>query len=374
MSLKFQPLITLIVLILTLNTASAQFLFSSPENNFAAISDFIEQTNQTIYISMYEFTSPQIAGFLEGKNATIIVEGGPPGGLEEISKKILCKLSEKHNVYLYKGDLRFLHAKYMITGDSVLVSSENFAESKNRGWGVWVSDSNIANKLLEVFQEELEDSVPYKCNLENYSLSPSAYSKSFSTTTDYVKVQIENLDLVTAPENAVEKITQLIRSANESIYIEQFYIRNWEEKKNPFLEESIEKARQGLEVRVLLDSVWYNKEENGKIVDYVNSIAEKENLNLEARLIDLGNLDKLHNKGMLIDEKIALVSSINWNENSPTNNREVGLIVEGSVDYFVDLFKRDFQGEKEYVAVSYFYLVLSIVAVGGFLYIFRNKI
>jgi len=371
----YKSFVTFIVLILTLNTASAQILFSGPENDVAAISDFIDSANQTLYISVYEFTSPLIMGFIDKKNinATILVEGGPPGGLEEISKKILCKLSKRHEVYLYKGDLRFLHGKYMISRDSVFVSSENFADSKNRGWGVWVSDKDIAGKLLEVFQEDLENAEKYKCNLEDYSISKNYNTKA--STTDYVKTSLEKIDLVTAPENAVDKITQLIRSANESIYIEQFYIRNWNDN-NPFLEEAIQKARQGLEVKILLDSVWYNLEENGKIVDYVNSVAEKENLNLEAKLVDLQlkEFDKIHNKGMIIDKKIVLVSSINWNENSPTNNREVGLIIEGDIDYFVDLFQRDFQGEKEYVATSYLYLIISIVAVSGFLYVFRNRL
>ena len=249
----YKSIITFIVLILTLNTASAQILFSSPENDIAAISDFIEDANQTLYISVYEFTSPLIMGFLNKKNinATILVEGGPPGGLEEISKKILCNLSKRYEVYLYKGDLRFLHAKYMISGNAVFVSSENFADSRNRGWGVWVSDKHIADKLLEVFQEDLENAEKYKCNLEDYSISKNYNTKA--STTDYVKTSLEKIDLVTAPENAVDKITQLIRSANESIYIEQFYIyKNWGTKKNPkpnlFLEKVLEKAKEVMKI------------------------------------------------------------------------------------------------------------------------------
>jgi len=38
----------------------------------------------------------------------------------------------------------------------------------------------------------------------------------------------------------------------------------------------------------------------------------------------------------------VLVSSINWNENSPRNNREIGVIAEGPVaDYFVGKFFTD---------------------------------
>ena len=36
----------------------------------------------------------------------------------------------------------------------------------------------------------------------------------------------------------------------------------------------------------------------------------------------------VHNKGIIVDNKSVLISSINWNENSVTNNRETGIIIE----------------------------------------------
>ena len=104
----------------------------------------------------------------------------------------------------------------------------------------------------------------------------------------------------------------------------------------------------------MLDSYWYNIEEsdpksNFHTTDYINEIAEKENLSLEARLIDLDRtgLEKLHTKGMIIDDEKALVSTINWNENSPRNNREVGIVVSGNAaNYFTEVFMYDWEGGK----------------------------
>jgi hypothetical protein len=55
-------------------------------------------------------------------------------------------------------------------------------------------------------------------------------------------------------------------------------------------------------------------------------------------------LSKLHNKGMIVDGKWTLISSINWNRNSVAQNREAGVIIENEevAQYFTDLFYWDY--------------------------------
>lgn len=63
---------------------------------------------------------------------------------------------------------------------------------------------------------------------------------------------------------------------------------------------------------------------------------------MEARLIrtEINGLDKIHNKGVIVDGHKVLVSSVNWSLNSPLNNREVSLLFDhpdlGS--YYTDVF------------------------------------
>jgi phosphatidylserine/phosphatidylglycerophosphate/cardiolipin synthase-like enzyme len=103
-------------------------------------------------------------------------------------------------------------------------------------------------------------------------------------------------------------------------------------------------------VRVLLDSYWYNIEEesdNDEMAALINRIAAAEGLPLEARTADIesNNLEKIHNKGVIVDDKSVLVSSINWNTNSPNFNREAGVIIghPGVARYFKDVFEDDWQ-------------------------------
>ena len=83
------------------------------------------------------------------------------------------------------------------------------------------------------------------------------------------------------------------------------------------------------------------------MVAYINRIAREENLPLQARLADLedNNLLQVHNKGVIVDQRKVLISSINWNENSPTFNREAGVIIEhpGVGAYFSGIFEDDWK-------------------------------
>jgi phosphatidylserine/phosphatidylglycerophosphate/cardiolipin synthase-like enzyme len=60
-------------------------------------------------------------------------------------------------------------------------------------------------------------------------------------------------------------------------------------------------------------------------------------------------VEKIHNKGVIVDGEKVLVSSINWNMNSPTFNREVGLIIEhaGLGEYYTGVFERDWRSAEK---------------------------
>jgi len=77
----------------------------------------------------------------------------------------------------------------------------------------------------------------------------------------------------------------------------------------------------------------------------INRIGTSERIPLEGRCINLhiNQLEKIHNKGVIVDDKYVLVSSINWNSNSPNFNREAGVIIEhpGVARYFRNVFEDD---------------------------------
>lgn len=57
----------------------------------------------------------------------------------------------------------------------------------------------------------------------------------------------------------------------------------------------------------------------------------------------LKGLAKLHNKGVIVDGELTLVSSINWGQGAVFRNREAGVIIHSPevADYFTRVFLWD---------------------------------
>ncbi len=348
--------IAVIFFILSYTALAAKITaFAAPDSSYEALAQFING-NDNFMIEVYTFDNYNIAKLLQNKNFTLIVDEAPAGGMSNDKKFLLCTLN-KGNVWLYQSRY-YMHAKYAVSGSKVLVVTENFGYHGfpdgygNRGFGVIVEDDKTANDFVSIFNEDLKKSKPFVCD-KGYTVAErekKIYQNKFN-----IEEFSGTAKSVFAP-NAVSELVDFINSSKKRLYIAQLYVyKEWGSKKeprpNPLLETSIERARSGVEVKLLLDSSWFNVDDEGKsnedTVDYVNNIARKENIDLQAKLIDLNklNLDELHGKLIIADNSV-LVSSINWGENSPTNNREAGVIIYGDAsDYYAKVFLNDWNPE-----------------------------
>jgi len=160
--------------------------------------------------------------------------------------------------------------------------------------------------------------------------------------------------LVVGPDANLDPdgILDLLASANARLSIETFYIEDrWRNTTNPFLEGAFDAARRGVTVRILLDGSWSSVEAdsgtNDDVVARINRRAEEEHLPLEARLLEpRGSIQRLHNKGVVVDGRAVLVSSMNWALGSATENREIGVVLEdrGIAQRFEAAFDADWEG------------------------------
>lgn len=396
--------IILILLLLPYGTHATELYapditaFVSPDSSYASVEEIVDSANSSIYLHFYTFENSYVArriaaAALRGVEVILVVEESPAGGISDEEKAVLDMLGSVGAAPYYNTDeaIRYNHAKYMIVDNSsVLITTENLGYSGfpvdnsfgNRGWGVIVYGSGVAEYFLNLFFEDIKEAEA----VENYGISPSYEIKKGKYAPKFKAQKYEGNFLVvpfTAPEEAIESIISFINSANDSLLIEQFYVyKYWGKRKygspettpNAFLEAAIDAARKGVRVRILLDSTWYNVERDDPVsnyytVQYINEIARDEALDMEARLADKRTgLEKLHVKGVVIDDKAVLISSVNWNEHSPTKNREIGLIVYGDVaHYFSRVFASDWEGggkeDNRYLVLLAFALGVAIVII-----------
>lgn len=350
--------------------ADSVTVFVSPDSSYNEVINFIDSARDELIISIYEFTSADIAHAVNravdrGVRVKILAEGGPVGGMPEEEKGVLNYLSNAGaDVYTIESAsklparYRYLHNKYAVCdGYRTLITSENFKDSGipktgsrgNRGWGIIVSDTETAEYFTNVFESDLAgyDIVGYEPGdevMKEGGVYESAYGLYGSKTVHNVAVTP-----VISPDTSY-LIKDLITSSSKSLDVQQAYISKYPGgEENEWLDAVIDAAQRGVNVRVILDGMYYNTQDDADNDELVARLNRMNLQNLRARLMNPDkNIIKLHNKGLISDGRYVLVSSVNWNYNSPNNNREAGIIVESEeiAKYFTEVFDYDFGGVK----------------------------
>lgn len=368
--------------------------YTSPDSSYSTLTNLLNNAKTTIDLNVYEFQNTYLLTSLKnaiarGVKVRIFLEGQPVGGLLDQSKYVAQQITNAGGqVRFIINDptnerfkrYRFDHAKYAIVdGTSVFIQSENWKETGvpttntygNRGWGIIVQNTNFASYVKNVFEADwnpsFRDSFPYTPGTAYGDPSAGFIPDTSNPTGSYPALfpskNITGTFTVTpifAPDSTMlreKAILGMIRNAKTELLVEQLYIhKHWgstttgspETTPNIYLEEVINAARRGVKVRVVLDSAFLDASDprdNQYTVQYINQIAANEGLDMEAKLINLSalHLEKVHNKGVIADQKV-LVSSINWSENSPINNREAGVIIENTdvANFYKEIFWWDY--------------------------------
>lgn len=111
----------------------------------------------------------------------------------------------------------------------------------------------------------------------------------------------------------------------------------------------------------------------------INRIGTSERIPLEGRCINLhiNQLEKIHNEGVIVDDKYVLVSSINWNSNSPNFNREAGVIIEhpGVARHFRNVFEDDWLPSISSPAITpdYLKIVAAILVIALLIVVYYRR-
>ncbi|WP_410513458.1 phospholipase D-like domain-containing protein [Paenibacillus sp. BR2-3] len=368
--------------------------YTSPDSSYNAVTNLFNSATTSIDLNIYEFQSTFLMNTLKqalarGVQVRVFAEGQPVGGLTDQSKYVSQQIVNAGGQVRYIISdtanqrfkrYRFDHAKYAIVdGTKVALQSENFKSTGtpttnsygNRGWGIIINNVDFANYVKNVFNTDwnvlFKDSYPYTPGtaygeptagfVPDTSNPSGSYAAPFASQTFTGTMKVTP---VFAPDSTFLKekaIIGMMRNATTSLYVEQLYIhKHWgasatgtpQSDPNIYLEEVIAAARRGVAVKVILDSAFLDptdSRDNTHTVQYINNIASTEGLNMSAKLINLTSthLEKVHNKGIIADSNKVLVSSINWSENSPMNNREAGVIVENASvgAYYENIFMWD---------------------------------
>jgi len=192
---------------------------------------------------------------------------------------------------------------------------------------------------------------------------------SFETRHEPERVTVESTSVLVAPDNAAEELVSTIDSADERLLVQQVRI---DSRENALLRAALRAADRGVRVRIHLAGSWYVEDDNAELVAWLNRRSETEGWDLEARVDDPDGYEKLHTKGLVVDDT-AVVGSLNWVRSAKSDNREVVVALEGSeaADYYAAVFEGDWS-EAGQRAVPAGLLAAAAAAGGGGLVVLRR--
>ena len=367
----------------------------SPDNAYRVISDFLGSAQHSIVMEMHTFDNLGLLDVLtrtigRGVSATILLEGGPVGGIDD-QEKWVCQQIEAAGGqcwFMYSDstkDIRarydYVHAKMIVVDDKVVaIGSENFSPRTltyddfsdgtvgHRGVYLLTDAAGVISRALDIWRADFDpvnhrDLIRWSSGDPKYGPPPIGFAPNYSIEVSGYRIRYPQpltltapltFEVVSAPENALHATDSLLgwinrSGAGDAIDVEQLDEPTYwgASTSNPIadpnvrLEALIAAAGRGAKVRLLLDRYFDDSTKpnsNAATVKYIESLrafSPTLTANLEARLGDPA-MYGLHNKMFLFDvggQRVVHAGSLNGTETSNKVNREVALQVESSAAY-----------------------------------------
>ena len=363
-------------------------LHVSPEAGWAQLSAFLLGVQQELMVGLYDFTSAHILHTLEsalaGKAMTLTMDHPPKNPTadqtdEETRRELEAQLRERFQAawaltrpdslapawiyptaYHIKVAVRDQNSLWLSSGNwnnsnqpeidvSDLPAARRIAKAHDRDWHVVVTGGSLpvtfgrflahdfqvardakariaAPPMLSAFPPPREQEVPAAV------LATARLPRElFPPITIAGRIRIQPL---LTPDNYQPHVLALIGSAREKFYMQTQYIhpsgRAGDELHDGLIAAVSERVRAGVDVRLICSEF--------ETPDWVEKLADA---GLDPAVVRIQ--PKVHNKGIVVDGQVAMISSQNWSADGTLRNRDAGMIISDprAAAYFEQIFLHD---------------------------------
>jgi hypothetical protein len=375
-----------------LNTVTAPMeviVHVSPEKGWEMLHDFLDQTNTTLTVGMFDFGAPHIKEAIEAiakkdsfEKMVLALQPGSSTGHgskeddltdEKMVRALRISMADKfQNAWVKVGRVNgwvpsSYHIKVAVRdSESIWLSSGNWQSSNqpdlsdssssqkellntyNREWHIILSNAEIAKTyeafLLNDYEYNKEDLTFESFTEEIYFLLPQPEQLLLEAFVPLKRFEEKTINReITAtpllsPDNYFEEVLQLVNSAEHELLIQNQTFNApepWHAKLNELMDAVLRKQEEGVDVKIIFRN-------------FLPSVARK---NLE-KLVEMG-FDasqikvhpKCHTKGVIVDKKTVMVGSQNWSNDGVSVNRDASVIFydEELAEYFHNIFMHDWQ-------------------------------
>jgi phosphatidylserine/phosphatidylglycerophosphate/cardiolipin synthase-like enzyme len=316
-------------------------LFVAPDGSRDALWHFLNSAQQSIYVEIFGINSPYILDlihelhvakptldmkFLIGWNSL-----GYPNQNKYVANNLtLLGYPVK---WTSSSEFTYAHQKFVIIDNkTTIVHSGNWAKTSfpevgkmsNREWNIAMTDTDVAQYYRNVFDYDWGNGVDYDAGTHGtgtpltYTESSSTYPRPFATPFTYSGQM--KVTPIFSPDTSLQGILYCINAAQATLDIQIPYFTNYDAGNavTQILNAIIAAKNRGVTVRVITEESY----------DFVEVAALLKAHNIPVVWQDSHYFTALHNKGIVVDGRLVLISSINYSDGSISENREAGVIIE----------------------------------------------
>jgi phosphatidylserine/phosphatidylglycerophosphate/cardiolipin synthase-like enzyme len=196
-----------------------------------------------------------------------------------------------------------------------------------------------------------DDAIPtVDHNTDNFSVHEKSignskiqlYTPSFSAFN--IKEEMV-LSPIFTPDNALDLYVYWINKANSTLKVQNPYFRTfdsgtWSTDSSPIVKAIVDAKSRGVAVQVQINL----DRDNDNITQYFQGLGiDVKGMGKLASSPDDNYLSETHNKLVIIDDSVVIISSINFSETAFKENREAGMIIQNVnvANHFTQVFDAD---------------------------------
>jgi phosphatidylserine/phosphatidylglycerophosphate/cardiolipin synthase-like enzyme len=330
--------------------------FASPDNSHDTLWHFLNGAKESIYVEIFGINNPYLLNLIHeihSAKPTLDMKfliGWNSIGYYSENKFVANNLTLLGYPVKWTSDTEFsyAHQKFVIIDNkTTIVQAGNWAKTSfpedgnkaNREWNIAMTDTQVTQYFRNVFDYDWNNGIVYDAGVHGTG-SPLTWTESSSTyprpfATDGVFSGPMNVTPIFSPDTSLQGILYCINAAQVSLDIQIPYFTNWNQSGSveQILDAIVAAKNRGVTVRVISEED-YDYEE-------VSQLFHQHNIPIVWQ--DTRWFTALHNKGIIVDGRIVLVSSINYSDNSIEDNREAGVIIENQdvAQWYLDIFDYD---------------------------------
>jgi phosphatidylserine/phosphatidylglycerophosphate/cardiolipin synthase-like enzyme len=338
----------------------------SPDCSYRLLTEALQGAQHSLTVYVYNISAAYLVAILKAKKAAglkvrVMVDSTDPNDAQSGELAKLIKAGLDVRVAPSSGARRAFtvcHQKYaVIDGKTLVLQSANWAGTAfpvitqvgqykpgNREWLIRVDDTAVAAWFEDLFQKDWDiPAVPLlqvMAEVVPPQLAPTLMSvDAFIPLSTLFDIQSATkpfrlLPLI-SPVNYLAELSKALKTAKRRIWLQQQYIMAGDGVNE--LLEAVHSKSSTCDVRIIASpkysSAWTKTEQTLRAAGLIGTL----------RAQNLAHVIHCHNKGVVIDDNLVVVSSTNWSENSITRAREAGLLIKSKelTGYFAGVFELD---------------------------------